>query len=80
VEIRGSYLVPFSRQPKSRDSPHPIFRAELFLTTFEQAMKDAGEQVPVVLHRKNNKPWLAIMRLDDLPRLTALISTAKPDP
>jgi len=35
----------------------------------EQAVGDADDAVPVVLHRRNNKPWLAIVRLDDLPRL-----------
>ena len=35
----------------------------------EQAVRDAGEQIPVVLHRQNNKPWVAIVRLEDLPRL-----------
>jgi hypothetical protein len=35
----------------------------------EQAIGDAGESCPIVLHRKNAAPWLAIVRLDDLPRL-----------
>ena len=35
----------------------------------EQAIEDAGENVPVVLHRANQKPWVAIVRLDDLPKL-----------
>jgi hypothetical protein len=34
-----------------------------------QAMADAGENLPVVLHRPNQKPWVAIVRLDDLPKL-----------
>lgn len=34
-----------------------------------QAVEDAGEKIPVVLHRANDKPWLAIVRLDDLPDL-----------
>ena len=34
-----------------------------------QAIGDAGENVPVVLHKQNRKPWVAIVRLDDLPRL-----------
>lgn len=34
-----------------------------------QAIQDAGTQVPVVLHRTNRQPWVAIVRLDDLPRL-----------
>ena len=34
-----------------------------------QAVEDAGTKVPVVLHRANRRPWVAIVRLDDLPRL-----------
>lgn len=34
-----------------------------------QAVEDAGDNVPVVLHRANGKPWIAVVRLDDLPRL-----------
>jgi hypothetical protein len=36
----------------------------------EQAAGDAGEKIPVVLHRANQKPWVAIVRLDDLPQLS----------
>ena len=35
----------------------------------EQATADAGENVPVVLHRANQQPWVAIVRLEDLPKL-----------
>lgn len=35
----------------------------------DQAAADAGENVPLVLHRANGKPWVAIVRLEDLPRL-----------
>jgi len=35
----------------------------------EQAVADAGDNIPLVLHRSNGKPWLAIVRLDDLPQL-----------
>lgn len=35
----------------------------------EQAVADGGENIPLVLHRQNGKPWLAICRLDDLPEL-----------
>lgn len=34
-----------------------------------QAAEDAEANVPIVLHRANRKPWVAIVRLDDLPRL-----------
>lgn len=35
----------------------------------EQAARDAGDSVPVVLHRSNRRRWVAIVALDDLPRL-----------
>jgi len=34
-----------------------------------QAVDDAGDLIPVVLHRADRKPWVAVVRLDDLPRL-----------
>jgi hypothetical protein len=40
----------------------------------EQAKHDAGpDEVPMVLHRRNRKPWLAIFEADDLISLTANI-------
>ncbi|MEZ6097144.1 MAG: hypothetical protein R3C03_23460 [Pirellulaceae bacterium] len=42
-------------------------------TAVEQATRDAGSQVPVVLHRRNGKPWLAIVALEQLPRLATLL-------
>jgi Holliday junction resolvase len=39
----------------------------------EQAITDAGEKVPVVAHRQNHQPWVAIVRLEDLPRLATQI-------
>jgi len=39
----------------------------------EQARQDAGENVPVVLHRKNGRPWVVVARLDDLPRLAVQV-------
>lgn len=35
----------------------------------DQAVRDAGEKVPVVLHRRNGREWLLIVRLADAPRL-----------
>jgi hypothetical protein len=36
-----------------------------------QAIEDSrgSEKIPLVLHRRNNAAWLAIVRLDDLPSL-----------
>jgi len=39
----------------------------------EQAVGDAGEDVPVVAHRRNNRKWLVVLELDDLPRLVKMI-------
>lgn len=36
-------------------------------TAMDQAVSDAGDNVPTVLHRRNGKPWLFVCRLDDLP-------------
>jgi hypothetical protein len=35
----------------------------------DQAVADAGEKVPVVLHRRNAREWLLIVRLTDVRRL-----------
>ncbi|GAB6166174.1 hypothetical protein JCM19992_21740 [Thermostilla marina] len=35
----------------------------------DQAIGDAGKNIPVLLHRSNHRPWVAIVRLEDLPRL-----------
>jgi Holliday junction resolvase len=43
----------------------------------EQAIRDSGNnRIPVVLHRQNGKPWLAIVRLDDLPELAVKLYLA----
>ena len=40
----------------------------------EQAIDDKAENdVPIVLHRRNHKPWVAIIRLDDLPWLAMIL-------
>jgi hypothetical protein len=48
-----------------------VKRAEEFRLNdaLSQAVVDAGDGVPVVLHRSNGKPWVAVVRLNDLPRL-----------
>lgn len=51
-----------------------VKRVELFrlYEALEQAQGDSAEhEVPVVLHRKNDQPWVAVVKLDDLPRLAA---------
>jgi len=38
----------------------------------EQAIGDAGTDVPVVAHRRNHRDWLLIIRMKDLPRFIRL--------
>lgn len=40
----------------------------------DQAIRDAGNKVPVVCHRANRQPWVAVVRLDDLPRLVQTLT------
>lgn len=42
----------------------------------EQAVRDGVGKIPCVLHRRSNKPWLLIVRLDDVPGLSAEIAQA----
>ena len=40
-----------------------------------QAIDDAGaDQTPVVMHRPNRRPWVVVLRLDDLPKLVETIN------
>jgi Holliday junction resolvase len=40
----------------------------------DQSIRDAGEsKVPVVMHRPNHRPWVVVLRLDDLPALVETI-------
>ena len=39
----------------------------------DQAIGDAADKVPVVMHRQNKRPWVVVLRLDDLPRLATQI-------
>lgn len=42
----------------------------------EQAVRDGEGKIPCVLHRRSNKPWLLIVRLDDVPGLSQEIAQA----
>lgn len=35
----------------------------------DQATRDCGEKTPVVIHRKNNRPWLVTIYLEDWIKL-----------
>lgn len=45
----------------------------------EQAIRDAGSKLPLVLHRRNGCEWLAIVRLTDVPRLAQEIGSQAAD-
>ncbi len=46
----------------------------------DQATQDAATKIPLVLHRQNKKPWVAVVKLDDLPRLAAILAAFPPNP
>ena len=39
----------------------------------DQACRDTGTNIPVVLHRPNSRPWIAIIYLNDLPKLSGIL-------
>ena len=42
----------------------------------EQAVRDSGpDRIPTVFHRKKRKPWLVIVRLDDLPEFVRQLAS-----
>ena len=45
----------------------------------EQAVRDGGSKVPVVLHKRNGEEWLAVVRLADVRRFAQEICEALPD-
>lgn len=44
-----------------------------------QAEMDCGGKVPVVLHRRNNKPWLVVLRLDHVHRFVQAATGQTPE-
>ena len=43
-----------------------------------QAVADAGSKIPIVIHRQNRQPWVAVIRLDDLPTLVHKLAFLNP--
>jgi Holliday junction resolvase len=43
----------------------------------DQARDDAGGKIPLVLHRRNGKAWVAIVELEHLPALAAEVVRAR---
>lgn len=46
----------------------------------EQANRDCGDRIPIVLHRPNGRPWLAIVELEDLPDLARTLAPLTDEP
>lgn len=72
----------FSGSPESPDvvTSQPDIHLEVKRTErgnpydwIEQAVRDAGGKCPVVLHRRNHKPWLVVVRMSDVYRLAQAI-------
>ncbi len=45
----------------------------------EQAAEQCGAKIPVVMWRRNRKPWLVCVRLEDLARLAEVIVNGSPN-
>ena len=43
----------------------------------DQAVSDCGEAVPAVFHRRDRRPWLVAVRLDDLMRFAEILREAR---
>lgn len=46
--------------------------------TMERAVQEAGTKLAVVCHKKKRTEWLITLRLSDLPRLIAMLSSCTP--
>lgn len=50
-------------------------------SALDQAVNDAGSRIPLIAHRRNNRPWLVVLRADDLlPLARALLTVAADGP
>ena len=60
------------------DLPIEVKRSERIslYKALDQSIADAGERLPLVLHRSNHRPWV-VLRLDDLTRLTEILNGLK---
>lgn len=43
----------------------------------DQAVKDAGNDLPAVLHRPNRRDWILILKLSDVPRLARIVAESQ---
>ncbi len=47
-----------------------------FYPAMEKAASDSGEDIPMLMHRRNHKPWIVCVYLEDLPCFVNRISEA----
>jgi hypothetical protein len=45
-------------------------------TALETAVAQAGDKLPILMHRRNNTDWLVTVRVADLARLSRVIAKA----
>jgi plasmid stabilization system protein ParE len=73
----------FAGGADSPDVVHPLGNIHLEVKRVEagnpyvwldQAIRDAGEKIPVVLHKRNRREWIAVLRLTDVKRLSEEIA------
>lgn len=46
----------------------------------EQSIRDSGDKIPVVCHRRNRKDWMLMMRLEDAPEFVRQIAAFMEEP
>lgn len=44
-------------------------------TALDQAKRDCGDGLPVVMHRRNRQPWVVIVEVDRLRELCACVAS-----
>lgn len=59
IESDHPALAPFHFECKRAEAGNPY-------VWLDQAIRDAGNKVPIVAHRRNKEDWIAILPLSDL--------------
>lgn len=56
-----------------------VKRAESFQVykAMRQACDDAGDKLPIVMHKRNRRKWLLVVELDNVPRLLEMLKEVK---
>ncbi len=72
----------------SSDSPDIVAMSEIHFEvkrtekfqlypSLDQSTNDSGKSIPVVLHRRNNRKWVMVAYLDDIPELSNILKRYK---